>query len=124
MRRATQMTIAIVSLYLLANMIHVILSIVEFQDPALLEDMEPYYTYTTDAVSVFTQLTLGVRIIIYCIFNKDIRHAVAAASCCTSVSSTDDTPVTECDGFRGTRQCDGLVNGRVQQPPPPREGLI
>lgn len=116
------MTIVIVSLYLLANMIHVILSIVEFQDPALLEEMEPYYTYTTDAVSVFTQLTLGVRIIIYCVFNKDIRHAVAAASCCTSVSSTDDAPLTECDGLGETREYHSLINSRVQ--PPPREHLI
>jgi len=88
------MTLIVVTMYLASNVIHFLLTIIEYTgrcEPATVRTLDQFsnqlrncstmfgndlITYMNDLVSLATQLSYALRLPIYCKYNHDIRDSM------------------------------------------------
>uniref|UniRef100_A0A914US54 G-protein coupled receptors family 1 profile domain-containing protein n=1 Tax=Plectus sambesii TaxID=2011161 RepID=A0A914US54_9BILA len=77
-RSATRMLVLVTCTYLLSNVLNVVVTAWEFIDlhSLLHPQMRPFYTYSSDFVSVLTVLSSAARLPIYCSCNARLRAEV------------------------------------------------
>ncbi|KAK0403996.1 hypothetical protein QR680_017230 [Steinernema hermaphroditum] len=85
-RSATRMLVLVTCTYIASNVLNIVVSVWEFVDmPSLFTpELRPFYTYSSDLVSVLTVLSSACRLPIYCSCNARIRREVIAHLNCLS----------------------------------------
>uniref|UniRef100_A0A1I7ZN74 G_PROTEIN_RECEP_F1_2 domain-containing protein n=1 Tax=Steinernema glaseri TaxID=37863 RepID=A0A1I7ZN74_9BILA len=85
-RSATRMLVLVTCTYIGSNVLNVVVSVWEFIDMESLytPEIRPFYTYSSDLVSVLTVLSSTCRLPIYCSCNARIRREVVAHLDCLS----------------------------------------
>ena len=80
-RSATRMLVLVTCTYLLANVMNVLVTVWEFVDyeSLFLPHIRPFYTMSSDIVSLLTVLASCSRLPIYCSCNSSLRHEIADA---------------------------------------------
>lgn len=76
-RAATQILIIVVTCYLFANIIDVIIAFLEYMSPEALQEYDAFYTIATDVSSLLSTLSSALRLPIYIANDKLIRHEVS-----------------------------------------------
>uniref|UniRef100_A0A914YWZ3 G-protein coupled receptors family 1 profile domain-containing protein n=1 Tax=Panagrolaimus superbus TaxID=310955 RepID=A0A914YWZ3_9BILA len=75
-RTATQILIIVVTCYLFANIIDVIIAFLEYMAPEALQEYDAFYTIATDVSSLLSTLSSALRLPIYIANDKLIRHEI------------------------------------------------
>jgi hypothetical protein len=76
---AIQMLIIVVAVWLLANLLQLCITLMEYACPEVLDETEftaKMYELSADFVSLFTVLASALRPAIYCYCNEELRRAV------------------------------------------------
>lgn len=93
-RAATRMLIAMVTTYLISNVLSVVITVWEHLDMASLHRQEKFYAFSADTVSLLTVITSAIRLPIYCACNKqlrqDLKYLLNRKLCRTDVKDKSD----------------------------------